>query len=125
MAVFNAPVDEAGMQHMQGYADMIRDNVMRREGISDEEREEAASCCTAEVVVDVIREDLIRDFRENGLSAGSSYARGFLAGPVGSGWPSWSPPNEGARYGPVGATSGSWSFLCQAVTGLDFWEGLE
>jgi hypothetical protein len=33
-------------------------------------------------------------------------------------------PQESARFGPVGATSGSMSFLCQAVTGLDFWEGL-
>jgi hypothetical protein len=34
MAAFNAPVDEAGMQHMQAYADIIQENVMEYQGIS-------------------------------------------------------------------------------------------
>jgi hypothetical protein len=62
------------------------------------------------MVVVVIREDfLIRDFSENGLTEGSSDARDFLAGPVGSGWARWEEGGAGSR-----------SILCQAVTGLDF-----
>jgi hypothetical protein len=114
MAAFNAPVDEAGMLHMQEYADVIRENVMGYQGISKKKRKKAASCCTAEVVVDAIRKEfLIRDFRENGLTAGISDAHNFFAG-----GPQASPYGGGKGWEEGG--SGSWSILCRAVTGLDF-----
>jgi hypothetical protein len=98
----------------------MREDVMEYEGISEEEREEAASYRTAELVVDTIREHfLIRDFIENGLTAGSSDAHDFFAGRS-RGWAGWA-----ERFGGwSGSWSGSWGILCEAVTGLDFQEPL-
>ncbi|KAG1669898.1 hypothetical protein FOA52_002424 [Chlamydomonas sp. UWO 241] len=110
MAAFDAPVDEAGMQHMQEVADLIRDNVdeYSEDLISDKKRKRAARRCTAEAVAYEIREDfLIRDFCDNGLTAGSSDAHDFFAGRS-KGWAGW---QEGG--------SGSWRVLCGCVTGLD------
>ncbi|KAG1669897.1 hypothetical protein FOA52_002423 [Chlamydomonas sp. UWO 241] len=81
LAAFDAPVDEAGILHMQQCADVMREDVALYEGISEEERDEAAARCTADAVADAIRQPLlVRDCSENGLTAGSSDAHDFFAG---------------------------------------------
>jgi hypothetical protein len=76
MAAFDAPVDAAGVQHMQEIADAIREHLWHAEAypwhlFSKIAHKKAAARCTAEAVADAIREHfLIRDFSDNGLTAG-------------------------------------------------------
>ncbi|KAG1669892.1 hypothetical protein FOA52_002418 [Chlamydomonas sp. UWO 241] len=109
MAALNAPVDEAGMENMQEYADAIREEVMLRWDILDEERDDTASYCTAEAVIDTIRENMLTpDFNLFELCiANGSHTDRFFAGPPRSGWARWQP-----------RSLGSWSSMCQVLTGL-------
>ncbi|KAG1669888.1 hypothetical protein FOA52_002414 [Chlamydomonas sp. UWO 241] len=85
MATFNAPVDVAGMENMEDYAHAISEHVVLRGDISDEERDGAASYCTAEMVVVAIRAVLlIPEFNLHGLGIGDGrHAGKFFAGPPG------------------------------------------
>ncbi|KAG1665282.1 hypothetical protein FOA52_015859 [Chlamydomonas sp. UWO 241] len=110
LAAINAPVDEAGMQRMQEIADGMRHNVMTYyRHISGEEHEEVAARCTAEAVVDAVREYfLVPEFNKGGLFViirGHLYP--FFAGATKTGWSKWS----------IGETS-SWEVLEAHVTGL-------
>jgi hypothetical protein len=135
MAAFNEPLDEAGMENMQSYADFRRnifeafsdEDVLERGGWIEykpdapaaevrrqaaEVRRKTAARCTVERVIEAIRSSyLIGPFESWGLcpvDAGSACE--LLAQPSPQHW--WSKWEEGG--------SGSWRALASDVTGIDF-----